>query len=647
MTKRYRPFLVPGAAIALLAFGLVLERVVSLSAGTPKAQVGVPAPDPNLVKKVIDVQNRHTDALILNVGVVGTGTGLDDNGNVVINVYTNGVNLPLVPKVIEGIPVRVVNYGLIFPLAGPPAQRQVQTRPVPIGVSAGTSHGRCSTGTLGARLRGMDGKIYALSTNHVFADENQAPTQNPVLQPATADTACQIDVANNIIGRLFTFKEITFSLLAKNKIDAAVALAELDYKPPALVDFATLPDGYGAPEPTTVAATLGQNVQKYGRTTGLTQGIVTAVNVTAIVTYLHGPARFVGQIEVSRLPGGSPFADYGDSGALVVDSANHPVGLLFATGNRCALMNPIDDVLSEFNMTIDSRSTPPTPPCDCPSGCSTCDTEDLGYDPNVPEPVTIGRPDVISLLPLPPKGMVDLKFVPPPGGPQKTPNCFVWSSTYGLATFTAAKKGNYSPTAPFQQASSAYLYIDYLKNVKQVPDNCCTGGSITACLNKLQRSSTSPGGTPSMAQAPYYPVCCTLWDGYGSQNLQPDSRFSIGGFAAVSAKDPNLADIKQIIHSGRALVYGTHLYTDFGSYAGFPVPYVGNGKIAKKSSGSDVGHCMLIIGYDDTLGTVPNKGAFLIQNSFGPTWGQSGRVWIAYSTFSKLSQGSAQYITRP
>jgi C1A family cysteine protease len=94
-------------------------------------------------------------------------------------------------------------------------------------------------------------------------------------------------------------------------------------------------------------------------------------------------------------------------------------------------------------------------------------------------------------------------------------------------------------------------------------------------------------------------------------------------------------------------VYGTHLYTDFGTYDGTPVPYVGNGIINKKPDGSKRGHCMLIIGYDDTLGTPPNQGAFLIQNSFGPTWGQNGRFWMAYSTFSKLSEGTAQYITEP
>jgi hypothetical protein len=156
-----------------------------------------------------------------------------------------------------------------------------------------------------------------------------------------------------------------------------------------------------------------------------------------------------------------------------------------------------------------------------------------------------------------------------------------------------------------------------------------------------------------MAEAPYFPDCCALWNEYGSQNLTNDSRFSIGAYAAVSTKfkdDANLAGIKQILYSGRALCFGTHLYQDFSPYAGSPVPYVGKPPIAThvvNGTTVDVGHCMLIIGYDDTLGTSPNQGAFLIQNSFGPAWGQSGRVWWAYSTFSQLSEGTAIYITQP
>jgi len=104
-------------------------------------------------------------------------------------------------------------------------------------------------------------------------------------------------------------------------------------------------------------------VQKYGRTTGLTKGKVTAVNAT--VTLYYGPAltRFVNQIIVEPLKKNSSFADGGDSGSLVVtnDANTNPVGLLFAKGSSSVFLNPIDSILSRFNVQIDDGTPNPLP----------------------------------------------------------------------------------------------------------------------------------------------------------------------------------------------------------------------------------------------------------------------------------------------
>ena len=45
-------------------------------------------------------------------------------------------------------------------------------------------------------------------------------------------------------------------------------------------------------------------------------------------------------------------SDPGDSGSLVLDEANHAVGLLFAGSSSVTVINPIDAVLSSLNITI-------------------------------------------------------------------------------------------------------------------------------------------------------------------------------------------------------------------------------------------------------------------------------------------------------
>jgi hypothetical protein len=87
-------------------------------------------------------------------------------------------------------------------------------------------------------------------------------------------------------------------------------------------------------------------VKKYGRTTGLTEGTVTAINATVVIRYDKGRARFINQIVVQ---GSGSFSEGGDSGSLIVTSdQNKPVALLFAGSSSTTIGNPIQNVLNAF-----------------------------------------------------------------------------------------------------------------------------------------------------------------------------------------------------------------------------------------------------------------------------------------------------------
>ena len=144
------------------------------------------------------------------------------------------------------------------------------------------------------------------------------------------------------------------------------------------VGNATLPGGYGTPSSAIFGDGDGDgffdnkndlldlNVQKYGRTTGPTSGVVVEINVTVDVCYevvlifCTKVARFVDQIAVTD----GTFSAGGDSGSLIVtaDSDKKPVGLLFAGSETRTFGNRIDLVLSEFGVTVDSGGSPPPPP---------------------------------------------------------------------------------------------------------------------------------------------------------------------------------------------------------------------------------------------------------------------------------------------
>lgn len=142
---------------------------------------------------------------------------------------------------------------------------------------------------------------------------------------------------------------IVFSKTANNTVDAAIAKVDSAI----LIVNATPGNGYGTPSSATVPATLGQPVQKYGRTTGLTHGTVTGINATVLVRYDTGTARFVQQVVIQ--PTSGSFSAGGDSGSLIVtdDGSNSPVALLFAGSSTTTIGNPIDLVLDAFDVTID------------------------------------------------------------------------------------------------------------------------------------------------------------------------------------------------------------------------------------------------------------------------------------------------------
>ncbi|MBU8934013.1 MAG: PKD domain-containing protein [candidate division Zixibacteria bacterium] len=344
------------------------------------------------VQAVMAVQDRSTEALMSHPDVVGTGTGRNEDGELAVVVYTvsrvpqRGTftsaalgkvdALDAIPETIDGLPVVAKVTGKFVIYADPKARFD---RPVPIGVSTG--HPDITAGTIGCRVKDAGGNVYALSNNHIYANVNAASIGDNVLQPGPTDGGT--DPAD-AIGTLYDYEPILLDG-SDNYIDAAIALTTTGN-----VGTATpTGDGYGTPSTQIVSASIGQNVQKYGRTTGWTHGEVSEVNVTVEVCYIpRGPmmcaesAIMVDQIAIT--PGA--FSDGGDSGSLIVtdDGKNNPVGLLFAGSPDYTLANPIHYVLDRFNVTIDDgggvTNYPPTADFSYTTTDLTADFTDLSTD---------------------------------------------------------------------------------------------------------------------------------------------------------------------------------------------------------------------------------------------------------------------------
>ncbi len=270
----------------------------------------------------------------------------------------------VIPASIQSIPTDVYPTGVIHAFQDPTGR----FRPAPGGVSIG--HYQITAGTLGCLVKKND-KLYILSNNHVLANSNEASLGDPILQPGPydggqnpadqiavlsefvqiqfADGGSTCPIGNSAAAILNGLAAITGSKTrlkavlpqaADNLVDCAIA----EPMEPGMVVNEILNIGTISG---TAEATLGMPLKKSGRTTGLTTGTVLQVNVTSQVSYgTNKTATFVDQFMAGAMSQG------GDSGSAVLNNDNKLVGLLFAGSNTTTIMNRIQNVFQQLNVTL-------------------------------------------------------------------------------------------------------------------------------------------------------------------------------------------------------------------------------------------------------------------------------------------------------
>jgi C1A family cysteine protease len=102
------------------------------------------------------------------------------------------------------------------------------------------------------------------------------------------------------------------------------------------------------------------------------------------------------------------------------------------------------------------------------------------------------------------------------------------------------------------------------------------------------------------------------------------SAFKTGIWSWVATTSPTADAIKAALVSYGPLVTTMNVYADFFSYRSGVYSYV--------SGTYQGGHAILIVGYDDT------SSSFIVKNSWGTGWGESGFFRIAYSQLNSVVQ---------
>jgi hypothetical protein len=229
-------------------------------------------------------------------------------------------------------------------------------------LGASIAHEAGFAGSLGAFVRLPEGDLGVLSCAHVLAeaprvrvrqgDDIQHPGQPEAIPPANRV---------GVLSKYFT----RFTPSRTDNLDAAIATlaADLAHSGNRLPDCDALPvELRGAKLGAPLAREeieIGAGVLKVGRTSGLTRGELTAVDLLNFRPQLSGRRAITfGRVhEVASTVAGQSFTLAGDSGSLVVtEDGLRPLGIHFCAvplenGGDRSYMIPWDRIVETFSIT--------------------------------------------------------------------------------------------------------------------------------------------------------------------------------------------------------------------------------------------------------------------------------------------------------
>ena len=245
----------------------------------------------------------------------------------------------------------------------------------------------------------------------------------------------------------------------------------------------------------------------------------------------------------------------------------------------------------------------------------------------------IAQENPISLLPkeerrkrlgafeeaVPPEGIVNESFY----APLAVPSAFDWRNISGNNFVTPIRNQGscgscwaFAATAALE--SKALITFNWpgtnLNLSEQIVLSCsgagsCDGGSPTTASNFIKNTGTNLETCyPYTAQNGNCSSACSNWQ---------SSTYKIDGWSYVSTGSPVASTLKNAIYTSGPVMAVFDVYTDFFSYHSGIYSYV--------SGEYEGGHAILIVGWNDS------DSAFIVKNSWGSGWGESGFFRIAYS----------------
>jgi len=224
-------------------------------------------------------------------------------------------------------------------------EREVFTGRVrPAMPGCGVGHTKVTVGTFGCLVRKKGKKtLHILSNSHVLANQGVAKVGDRVLQPGKHDGG---RVPQDVIGTLADWEPFTFSATGyPNLVDAAIAKVGKSKVTDVVRIIGIAPRGVSR------SVRRRMRVQKVGRTTDYTTGVVVDVHYRMSLPYKK-PGGGTGRVGLRDQVLCTRYTAGGDSGSVVMNSRKHIVGLHFAGSPSSSIFNRITHVFNLLDIEL-------------------------------------------------------------------------------------------------------------------------------------------------------------------------------------------------------------------------------------------------------------------------------------------------------
>lgn len=257
---------------------------------------------------------------------------------------------------------------------------------------------------------------------------------------------------------------------------------------------------------------------------------------------------------------------------------------------------------------------------------------------NTPFPFATGAapstPDAIAAVPAVPSFRASFPVAvdltdqfPKPGFQGQQASCVAWATAYASGSFFQGERIGRRPDAPAELMSPAYVY----HQLKPRGSGCMAPVTMVDTLNFLKRT-----GAVSLADFPTDVTQCSsdvpamLATKAGAARLRGFERIRTETLTGFRRPVLVVDDIKGALAHRRPIVFTMALPRSFADYR--------SGVYQHLTPTNENRHAMAIVGYDDRL------QAFRLINSWAPTWGDQGYIWVGYDTFRTLASEAYQLI---